>query len=83
MNTFLINTNVPVTLYSNFLNLKDSNKSFTLDGDLLKTMTNYKIIVRPSNPQDKKTTYEFGKEMKCDIKQVRRPGTGYKSPKIC
>ena len=39
MNDFLINTSVPVTLYSNMLNFRDVIKSFKSDGDLLKTMT--------------------------------------------
>ena len=37
MNDFSINTSVPVTLYSKILTFGDSNKSFYLDGDLLKT----------------------------------------------
>ena len=36
---FLINTTMPVTLYSNMLTFRDSIKSFTLDEDLLETMT--------------------------------------------
>ena len=34
MNEFLINGGIPVSLYSNMLNFRDSNKSFILDGDL-------------------------------------------------
>ena len=40
MNNFLINTSVPVTLYSNMLTFRDTSRSFKLDGDLLKTITN-------------------------------------------
>ena len=69
MSDFLINTSVPVTLDSNILNFRDSNDSFKIDGDLLKTMTNYEINVDHSSPQDHKTIYEFGKEKKFDIKQ--------------
>ena len=54
----------------------DSNKYNRLDGDLLKTMTNYKFIVTHSNPQDQKLIYEFGKEMIFIIEEV-----GRKSPK--
>ena len=71
MNDFLINTSIPVTLYSNMLTLRDSNKSFKLDGDLLKTMTNYNFNVDHSNPQDRKLIYEFGK-MNFNIMQVGR-----------
>ena len=42
---FLIHGNIPVTLYSNMLTFRDSNKSFKLDGDLLETMTNYNFNV--------------------------------------
>ena len=58
------------------LTFRDSNKSFNLDGDLLKTMTNYTFIVGHSNPQDQKLIYEFGKEMNLSVKQV-----GVKNPK--
>ena len=73
MNDFLINKSVPVTLYSNVLTFRDIEKSFELDADLLKTMTKYKLKVDHSNPQDRKLVYEFGKEMKFDIKQKGRP----------
>ena len=53
-NDFLINTCVPVSLYSNLLTFRESNKSFKLDGDLLKTMTNYKFNADHSNIQDRK-----------------------------
>ena len=48
MNDFLINTSVPVTLYSNMLTFRDSNKIIKLVGDL-------------SNPQDRRIFYEYGK----------------------
>ena len=60
---FLINTSIPVTLYSNMLTFGDSNKFFKLDGDLLETMTNYEFNVSHSNPQDQRVIFEFGKEM--------------------
>ena len=52
MNDFLIHTSVPVTLYSNRLTFRDTNKSFKLDGDLLKTMKNYRFNVVHSNALD-------------------------------
>ena len=35
MNDFLINGGIPVTLYSNVLTFRDSNKTFNLGGDLV------------------------------------------------
>ena len=52
MNDFLIHGKIPVTLYSNMLTFRDSKSSFKTDGDLLKTMTNYKFNAGPSNLQD-------------------------------
>ena len=54
MNDFLINEGIPVTLFSNMITFRDSNKSFKLDGDLLETMTNYDFNVSHSNPKDQK-----------------------------
>ena len=72
-NDFLINGGIPVTLYSNMLAFRDSEKSFKLDGDLfLETMTKYDFNVDHSNQQDRKLIHEFGKEMKFDIKQKER-----------
>ena len=64
MNNFLINGGIPVSLYSNMLIFRDSNKSFKVDGDLLETMTNYDFNVNHANPQHQKLLYELGKEMK-------------------
>ena len=72
MNGFFINTGIPVTLYTNTLTFRDTNKSFRLDEDLLKTITNYKFNVDHSNPQDQKIVHEFGKEKEFDIKQKRQ-----------
>ena len=79
MNDFLINQCIPVSLYSNMLTFRDSNKSFKLDGDLLETMTNYDFNVNHANPQDQKLLYEFGKEMKFDIRQKGRKSKRDKS----
>ena len=51
-NDFLITTIVPVTLYSNILIFRDTNESFDIDGDLLKTMANDNFNVGHCNPQD-------------------------------
>ena len=69
MNDFLINEGTPVTLVSNMLIFRDSNKSFKLDGDLLETMTNYDFNVDHSNQQDRKLIYELAKEMNFNIRQ--------------
>ena len=69
MNDFSINEGIPVTLFSNMLLFRDSNKSFKLDGDLLESITNYDFIVDHSNQQDRKMIYEFAKEMNFNIKQ--------------
>ena len=69
MNDFLINKGIPVTLVSNLLIFRDSNKSFKLEGDLLETITNYDFNVDHSNQQDRKLIYEFAQEMNFNIKE--------------
>ena len=51
MNDFLTHGNIPVSLHSNMIAFRDSNKSFTLEGDLLKLITNYKFNADHSSPQ--------------------------------
>ena len=41
------------------LTFRDSIRSFNLDGDLLKTMTNFDFNVHHSNSQDRKLLHEF------------------------
>ena len=79
LNDFLIHGTVPVTIFSNMITFRDSNKSFRLEGDLLKVITNYKFNVDHSNPQDKKIIYGFAKEMKYDTKSTGRPSTRHES----
>ena len=79
MNDFSINAGIPVSLYSNMLTFRDSNKFFNLDVDLLERMTNYDFNVNHANPQDQKLIYGFGKEMKIDIKQKGRKSIRDKS----
>ena len=53
MNDFLIHGTLPVTIFCNMITFRDSNKTFRLEGDLLKIITNYKFNVDHSSPQDK------------------------------
>ena len=80
MNDFLINAGIPVTLFSNMLIFRDSNKSFKLDADLLETKTNYDFNVSHSNPKDKKLIYEFAKEMNFNIKEKGRKSDRDREP---
>ena len=79
MNDFLIHGTIPVTIFSNMIVFRDSNKSFRLDGDLLKVITNYKFNVDHSNQQERKIIYEFAKEMNYDSKSTGRPGVRHNS----
>ena len=79
MNDFLIPRGIPVTLFSNMIVFRDSNKSFKLEGGLLKLITNYKFNADHSSPQDKKLIYEFAKEMNYDTKSIRRPSIRHNS----
>ena len=73
LNDFLIHGKILVTIFSNMITFRDSNKTFRLEGDLLKVITNYKFNVDHSNQQDRKIIYEFGKEMNYDTKSTGRP----------
>ena len=79
LNDFLIHGTVPVTIFSNMIVFRDSNKSFRLEGDLLKVITNYEFNVDHSSPQDKKLIYEFAKEMNYDTKSTGRPSIRHNS----
>ena len=79
MNNFLIHGNIPVTLFSNMITFRDSNKSFKLEGDLLKLISNYKFNADHSSTQDKKLIYEFAKEMNYDTKSTGRPSIRHSS----
>ena len=61
------------------ITFRDTNKTFRLEGDLLKVMTNYKFNADYSSPQDKKLIYEFAKEMNYDTKSTGRPSTRHTS----
>ena len=79
MNDFLIHGKIPVTIFSNMITFRDSNKTFKLEGDLLKVITNYKFHVDHANQQDRKIIYEFAKEMNYDTKSTGRPSVRHES----
>ena len=79
MNDFLIHGKIPVTLFSNMITFRDSYKTFKLEGDLLKVITNHKFNVDHSNQQDRKIIYEFAKEMNYDSKSTGRPSVRHNS----
>ena len=79
MNDFSIHGTIPVTIFSKMMTFRDSNKSFRLEGDLLKVITNHKFNVDHSSPQDKKLIYQFAKEMNYDIKSTGRPSVRHES----
>ena len=72
MNDLLMNTSIPVTLYSNMLSFTDSDKSFKLDGDLLETMKNYDFNVSHSNPQDQKLISHLKKYVNHQLSRLRK-----------
>ena len=79
INDFLIHGNIPVTIFSNMITFRDSKKTFKLEGDLLKVITNFKFNVDHSNQQDRKLIYEFAKEMNYDTKSTGRPSVRHNS----
>ena len=79
MNDFLIHGSIPITLFSNMITFRDSNKSFKLEGDLLELITNYNFNADHSSPQDKKLISEFAREMNYDTKSTGRPSTRHTS----
>ena len=79
INDFLIHRAIPVTLFSNMITFRDSDRSFKLEGDLLKLITNHKFNADHSSPRDKKLIYEFAKEMNYDTKSIGRPSIRHNS----
>ena len=79
MNDFLIHGTIPVSIHSNTINFRVTYKSFRLEGDLLKLITNYEFNADHSSPQDKKLIYEFAKEMNYDTKSTGRPSIRHSS----
>ena len=79
INDFLIHGKIPVTIFSNMITFRDSKKTFKLEGDLLKVITNYKFNVDHSNQQDQKIICEIAKEMNYDTKSTGRPSIRHES----
>ena len=79
LNDFLIHGKIPVTIFSNMITFRDSDKTFKLEGDLLKVITNHKFNVDHSNQQDRKIIYKFAKEMNYDTKSSGRPSVRHSS----
>ena len=79
INDFLIHGNIPVTIFSNIITFRDTNKTFKLEGDLLKVIPNHKFNVDHSNQQDRKIIFEFAKEMNYDTKSTGRPSFRHNS----
>ena len=79
MNDFLIHGKIPVTIFSNMITFRDTDKTFRLEGDLLKVRLNHKFNIDHSNQQDRKIIYQFAKEMNYDIKSIGRPSTRHNS----
>ena len=79
INDFLIHGNIPVTIFINMITYRDGKKTFKLEGDLLKVITNHKFNVDHSNQQDRKLIYEFAKEMNYDTKSTGKPSVRYNS----
>ena len=79
MNDFLIHRGIPVTLFSNMITFRDSNKSFISEGDLLKLLTDYIFNADHSSPQDKKIFSEFAKEMNYYTRSVGTPSVRHTS----
>ena len=78
-NDFLINEKVPVSIFSNMLTFRDTKKVFKIEGDLYKVITDYKFNVDHSNKQNRQIIYEFGKEMKYQLKNKGRPSIRHNS----
>ena len=79
INDFLIHGIIPVTIFSIMITFRDSKKTFKLEGDLLKVITNYKFNVDHYNQQDRKIIYEFAKAMNYDTKSTGRPSVRHNS----
>ena len=79
LNDFLIHGKIPVTIFSNMITFRDTDKTFRLEGDLLKVITNHKFNVDHSNQQDRKKIYKFAKEMNYDTKSTGRPSVRHNS----
>ena len=68
VNDLKINKTIPITPYNIMLTFCDTGKEFELKGDLLKMITNKNYNVNLASLADKKTMYDFAKEMNFDTK---------------
>ena len=75
VNDLLMKNKIPITLYGNILNFRDTGKEFELTGDLLEMITNSKYNVNHASLADKKLMYDFAKEMHFDLKAVGKKST--------
>ena len=68
VNDLKINKTIPITLYGKILTFRDTNKQFELKGDLLETITDSKFNVDLASLSDKKSMYDYSKEMHFDAR---------------
>ena len=80
VNNLKINKTIPITLYNNLLNFRDTGKEFELTGDLLKMITNKNYNVDLASLADKKLMYDFAKEMNFDMKAQVNKSTRDRTP---
>ena len=71
----LINNTIPITLHDNLLTFHDIGKIFKLKDDLLEMITYKNYIVDLAKLSDKKSLYEFAKEMNFDLKASGKKST--------
>ena len=75
VNDLKINKTIPITLYNNMLTFRDTGKEFELKEDLLKMITNKNYNVDLASLSDKKSMYDFAKEMNFDTKALGNKST--------
>ena len=70
------NKTIPITLFNNLSTFRDTGKEFELKGDLIKMITNKNHNVDVASLSDKKSMYDFSKEMNFDLKSQGNESTG-------
>ena len=75
VNDLLMKNKIPITLYSNMLTFRDTNKQFELTGDLLEMVTNKDYNVDHASLADKKLMFDFAKEMHFDQRAAGKKPT--------
>ena len=75
VNDMKIHNSIPITLYGNISTFPDTGKEFELTGDLLEMITNKNFNVNLACLSDKKSMYDFAKEMNFDLKAVGKKST--------